>query len=71
MTLTFLVLNLGFHIVDRVGRLDLQSDGLASESLDENLHASTQAQNKMKSRLLLDVVVGKRSPVLELLAGKN
>ena len=35
---TFLVLDLGLHVVDGVGWLDLKSDGLASESLDENLH---------------------------------
>ena len=33
-----LVLDLGLHIVDSVRWLDLKSDGLASESLDENLH---------------------------------
>jgi hypothetical protein len=27
----FLVLDLGFDIVDRIGRLDLESDGLASD----------------------------------------
>ena len=35
---TFLVLDLGLHIVDGVGWLDLKSDGLTSESFDENLH---------------------------------
>ena len=34
----FLVLDLGLHIVDGVGWLDLKSDGLTSESFDENLH---------------------------------
>ena len=34
----FLILDLGLHVVDSVGGLDLKSDGLASESLDENLH---------------------------------
>ena len=33
-----LVLNLRLHNVDRVARLDLQSDRLASESLDKDLH---------------------------------
>jgi hypothetical protein len=31
---TLLVLNLGLDIVDRVGRLDLEGDGLAGEGLD-------------------------------------
>lgn len=32
---SLLVLNLGLHIVDRVRGLDLQGDGLASQSLHE------------------------------------
>ena len=35
---SFLVLDLGFHILDRVGRLDLEGDGLAREGLNEDLH---------------------------------
>ncbi len=34
----FLVLDLGLQILDRVGRLDVEGDGLPSESLDEDLH---------------------------------
>ena len=33
-----LVLDLGLHVVDGVGWLNLEGDGLASQSLDENLH---------------------------------
>jgi hypothetical protein len=33
-----LVLDLRLHIVDGVGRLDLEGDGLAGEGLDEDLH---------------------------------
>ena len=40
-----LVLNLRLHIVDRVGRLDLQGDGLAREGLDEDLHTTTQTEH--------------------------
>ena len=36
--LPFLVLDLGLDVVDSVGRLDLKGDGLASESLNEDLH---------------------------------
>jgi hypothetical protein len=32
---TLLVLNLGLDVVDGVGRLDLEGDGLASEGLDD------------------------------------
>jgi len=35
---TFLVLDLGLHILDGVRWLDLKGDGLTSQSLDENLH---------------------------------
>ena len=34
----FLVLDLGLDVLNGVRRLDLESDGLASESLDEDLH---------------------------------
>ena len=34
----FFVLDLLLHVVDGVGGLDFQGDGLASESLNENLH---------------------------------
>ena len=40
-----LVLNLRLHIVDRVGRLDLQGDGLAREGLDEDLHTTTETKD--------------------------
>merc|ERR1712096_500857 len=36
----FLILDLGLHVVDCVGRLNLQCDGLASQSLNEDLHGS-------------------------------
>ena len=42
---TLLVLNLRLHVVDGVGRLDFERDRLASESLDEDLHASTKTQD--------------------------
>jgi len=35
---TFLVLNLGLHVIDAVPRLHLEGDSLASKSLHENLH---------------------------------
>ena len=33
-----LVLDLGLNIVDAVGRLDVEGDGIACERLDEDLH---------------------------------
>ena len=35
---TFLVLDLSFDGLDRVGLLDLESDGFTGEGLDKNLH---------------------------------
>ena len=37
-TLPFLVLDLGLNIIDGVGRLNLEGDGLSSKSLDKDLH---------------------------------
>ena len=34
-----LVLDLGLDVINRVGGLDLEGDGLASQSLHEDLHA--------------------------------
>ena len=68
---TFLVLDLGLDVIDSVRGLDLESDGLARESLDEDLHSSTKTKDEMESALLLDVVIGKGSSVLKLLSGED
>ena len=66
-----LVLNLSLDVVDGVRRLHLKGDGLASQGLDKDLHASPEAENQVEGALLLDIVVSKRAPVLKLLAGKD
>uniref|UniRef100_A0A453NBR0 Uncharacterized protein n=1 Tax=Aegilops tauschii subsp. strangulata TaxID=200361 RepID=A0A453NBR0_AEGTS len=66
-----LVLNLGLHVVDGVRRLHLKGDGLASQRLDEDLHASAKAEDKVKGGLLLDVVVSKGPAILKLLASED
>jgi hypothetical protein len=66
-----LVLDLRLDIVNGVGRLDLKSDRLAREGLDENLHAATEAEHEVKGGFLLDVVVGQGPAVLELLARED
>jgi len=66
-----LVLDLGLYVVDCVGGLNIECDGLASEGLDEDLHASAEAEHEVQSRLLLDVVIGQCPAVLELLAGED
>jgi len=66
-----LVLDLGLNIVDGIGGFDFESDGLASEGLDEDLHTATKTENQVESGLLLDVIVGEGTTVLELLASKD
>ena len=68
---TLLILNLRLDIVDGVGRFNLKSDCLSGQSLNENLHATTETENKVKSGLLLDVIVRKSASILELLSGKD
>jgi len=54
---TLLVLNLRLYVVDGVGRLNLESDRLTREGLDEDLHSTTETQDKVEGRLLLNVVI--------------
>merc|ERR1711868_179857 len=68
---SFLVLDLGLDILNGIRRLNLKGDGLASESLDEDLHTSSQSKNQMQSAFLLDVIIRKSSSVLELLSSKD
>jgi hypothetical protein len=44
---------------------------LASEGLDEDLHAFPEMQHQVKGGLLLDVVVSKGTTIFELLASKR
>jgi len=67
----FLILDLGLDVVDGVGRLDLQSDRLAGEGLDEDLHTTAETENQVKRGLLLDIVIRKSAAVLKLLAGED
>merc|ERR1711923_52087 len=67
----FLVLDLGLDVLNAVRGLDLESDGLPSEGLDEDLHASPEPENEVKGRLLLDVVVGESPAILQLLASED
>merc|ERR1711959_657075 len=67
----FFVLDFGFDILDGVKSLHVEGDGLASQSLDENLHTTAQAQNQVQSRLFLDVVIRQSATILQLLAGEN
>jgi len=66
-----LVLDLSLHIVNGVGTLNLQGDGLASQCLDEDLHPTPQAEHQVESALLLDIVISKGAAILKLLASKD
>merc|ERR1712115_473276 len=68
---SFLILDLGLDILNGVRWFNLKGDGLASESLDEDLHTSSRSKHKMESTLLLNVIVGKGSSVLQLLSSKD
>jgi len=54
---SFLILDLGFNILDGVCWLNVKGNGLTSESLDEDLHTTSESKNEMKSGFLLDVIV--------------
>ena len=66
-----LVLDLGFHVVDRVGAFNFEGDGFTGQGLDKDLHPATETKDKVKRRFLLNVVIRKGTPVFKLLAGEN
>ena len=68
---TFLVLDLGLDVLNGVGWLDIEGDGLTSEGLDEDLHTTSESEDEMEGGLLLDVVVGESSSILELLSSED
>jgi len=68
---TFFVLDLCFDIFNRIAGFNFKGDGLSGESFDKDLHATSQTQNQMESRLLLDVVIGQSTTVFQLLASKD
>jgi hypothetical protein len=57
----FLVLNLGLDVVNGVGGLNLESNGLAGEGLDENLHGLFLLVSKVlvDKKGFLDETIGK------------
>ena len=69
--ITFFVLDLGFDVIDRVAWFNLECDGLASQSLDKDLHTSTKTQYKMEGGFLLNVVVAQCASILQLLTSKD
>ena len=67
----FLVLNLLLHGLNGIRGLDLESDGLSGQSLDEDLHTTTKAEDQVEGGLLLDVVVREGAAIFELLASED
>jgi len=68
---SLLVLDLGLHVLNGVGRLNVKSDGLSSEGLDEDLHTSSESEHQVEGRFLLDVIVGEGSAVFQLLSSED
>merc|ERR1719443_580663 len=68
---TLLVLDLGLDIFNGVRWLNLQGDSFTGEGLDKNLHTSSQSQNQMQCRFLLNVVVRQSSSILQLLSSED
>jgi len=69
---SFLVLDLCLHVGDRVVGLDVKSDRLSREGLDEDLHrTTTKAEDKMEGGLLLDVVIRESPAVFQLLSSED
>ena len=68
---SFLVLDLGLDVLNGVRWLDIEGDGLTSEGLDEDLHTTSESEDEMEGRFLLDVVVGEGSSILELLSSED
>jgi len=54
---TFLVLDLGLDVFDGICWLDVESNSFTSEGLNEDLHSSSESENKMKSGFFLDIIV--------------
>ena len=71
LNVPLLILDLRLHIVDGVRRLDFKGDRLARQGLDKDLHTTTKTKDEVKGRLLLDIVVGKSSAILQLLSSED
>lgn len=71
--LRFRALYLGLDIIDGVGRFEFNGSGLPNQHLDKDLHASTEAEDKMKSRFLLNVTLQKGATIFrfKLFAGED
>ena len=55
----------------RIRGFDIEGDGLSSQGHDKDLHTTTEAEHQVKGGFLLDVVVGERTAVFQLLSSEN
>merc|ERR1719401_85239 len=67
----FLILDFGLNIINSVRGLNIKCDGLARKGLNEDLHATAEAEHQVKSALLLDVVIRKGTAIFQLLSRKD
>jgi hypothetical protein len=67
----FFVLDLGLHVFDGVGGLNLEGDRFAGQGFDEDLHTTAESKHKVERRLFLDVVVRQGAAILKLLSGED
>ena len=69
---TFLILDLSLHVLDSIGSLNVESDGLAGKGLDKDLHGTApESEDQVNGRLFLNIVVSEGSAVFQLLATEN
>jgi uncharacterized membrane protein len=68
---TFLVLDLCLDIINGVWWLNIKSDGLSSEGLDEDLHSSSESENQVKGWFFLDVIVTESSSIFKLFSSED
>merc|ERR1712125_81026 len=61
----FLILDLLLDLLDRIRALNLEGDGLASQSLHKDLHTTTKAENQVEGGFLLDVVVSQSAAIFQ------
>jgi hypothetical protein len=66
-----LVLDLSLNGLNGVRGLDIKSDGLSGQGLDEDLHSTAESEHEVEGGFLLDVVVGQRASVLKLLSSED
>ncbi len=68
---TFLVLDLGLDVLNGVRWLNVEGNGLTGEGLDEDLHTTSESEDQVEGRFLLNVVVRKSSAILKLLSSED